>query len=340
MCPLLRPLRLGALTWATPLLLAPMAGQTNHAFRQVCREQGGLGLVASELVSARALKFLSSRSRTLELFDWRPEEGPVAVQIFGAEPEEMADAARTVVQAGAAVVDVNMGCWVPKVARQGGGAGLLRAPERVAEVLRAVVEAVGVPVTVKIRAGWDAGSVSAVEIARLAAACGVAGVTVHARHAVQGMSGRADWQVITRVVQAVPGVPVIGNGDVTSPADARRMLAETGCAGVMIGRAALGSPWIFRRVEHELRTGAPLPEPDRSERATVALDHARRMLLTTRMPVRRALRELRGQLLHYALDPSGQRGVRDALVRVETPEELMALLTPLTKERPSPVDSP
>ncbi len=154
------------------------------------------------------------------------------------------------------------------------------------------------------------------------------------------MSGRADWRVITRVVRAVPEVPVIGNGDVTSPADARRMLAETGCAGVMIGRAALGSPWIFRRVEHELRTGAPLPEPDRSERATVALDHARRMLLTTRMPVRRAIRELRGQLLHYVLDPSGQRGVRDALVRVQTPDELMALLTPLTKERPSPVDSP
>ncbi len=138
----------------------------------------------------------------------------------------------------------------------------------------------------------------------------------------------------------MPEVPVIGNGDVTSPADARRMLAETGCAGVMIGRAALGSPWIFRRVEHELRTGGPLPEPDRSERATVALHHARRMLLTTRMPVRRAIRELRGQLLHYALDPSGQTGVRDALVRVETPEELMALLTPLAKEGPNPVAAP
>ncbi|MGI5844009.1 MAG: tRNA dihydrouridine synthase DusB [Candidatus Xenobium sp.] len=331
MCPLLRPLRLGSLTWATPLLLAPMAGQTDHAFRQVCREQGGLGLATSELVSARALKFPSSRSRTLELFDWRPEEGPVAVQICGAEPEEMADAAREVVQAGAAVVDVNMGCWVPKVARQGGGAGLLRDPERATEVLRAVVKAVEVPVTVKIRAGWDAGSLSAVEIARRAADCGVAGVTVHARHAMQGMSGLADWQIITRVVRAVPEVPVIGNGDVTSPAEARRMLVETGCAGVMIGRAALGSPWVFRRVEHELRTGLPLPEPDRSERATVALHHARKMLLTTRIPASRAIRKLRGQLLPYALDPSGTTDVRDALVRIETPEELMELLTPLTK---------
>ncbi len=332
MGPVLRPLRLGALTWKTPLLLAPMAGHTNHAFRLVCREQGGLGLACSELVSARALQFLSSRSRTLDLFDWRPEEGPVAVQIFGAEPEEMADAARKVVQAGAAVVDVNMGCWVPKVARQGSGAGLLRDPERAAEILQAVVEAVEVPVTAKLRSGWDAGSDSAVEIAHLAAACGVAAVTVHARHAVQGFSGAADWRAITEVVRAVPEVPVIGNGDVTSPTDARRMLVETGCAGVMIGRAALGSPWIFRQVEHELRTGDPLPEPERTERAKVALQHAQRLLATTRMPAKRAIRELRGQLLHYALDLPGQTCMRDALVRVDTPEELMALLTPLAQD--------
>jgi len=335
MCPLLRPLRLGTMTWTTPLLLAPLAGHTNHAFRLVCRQQGGLGLACSELISARALQFLSSRSRTLELFDWRPDEGPVAVQIFGAEPGEMADAAGKVVQAGAAVVDVNMGCWVPKVARGGGGAGLLRDPVRASEIMHAVVEAVRVPVTVKVRAGWDASIGSAVEIARLAAARGVAAVTVHARHAVQGFSGAADWRAITEVVRAVPEVPVIGNGDVTSPADARRMLTETGCAGVMIGRAALGSPWIFRQVEHELRTGEVLPAPGRAQRAAVALQHARGLLATTRMPPNRAIRELRGQLLHYALDLPGQTCVRDALVRVNTPEELNQLLATLATSPPS-----
>lgn len=336
MPPLLHPLRLGGVPVDPPLLLAPMAGQTNHAFRRICREQGGLGLASSELLSARALQFLSSRSRTLDLFDWTPEEGPVAVQIFGADPQEMAEAARRVVEAGAALVDLNMGCWVPKVARQGGGAGLMRDPARAARVLQAVVEAVEVPVTVKVRAGWDARTGSAVEIARLAADCGVAAVTVHARHAVQGFSGRADWQAITEVVRAIPSVPVIGNGDVTCPAEARGMLLQTGCAGLMIGRAALGSPWIFRQIEHELRTGEPLPGPGLAERAAVALQQARCLLATTRMPARRAIRELRGQLLHYSLDLPGQTRVREALVRVETPEELDALLAPLTTSRPDP----
>ncbi len=326
---LLNPVHLGDLAIDPPLLLAPMAGYTNHAFRLLCRQEGGCGLTFSELVSARALRFRSSRSRTLDLLDWRPEEGPVAVQLFGSEPVELAEAARVVVEAGARVVDLNMGCWVPKVARQGGGAALLRDPEKAREVMRAVVEGLPVPVTVKLRAGWGDGEATAERIARAAAECGVAAVTVHGRTASEGFAGPADWEAIARVVRAVPGLPVIGNGDVGNAAQARQMMQQTGCAGVMIGRAALGAPWLFRQVEHELRTGQPLPPPDRAGRAAVAWRHARLTLATTRLPAAQAVQELRGQLSRYQLDLPGQSCVRDALVRARSLEDLQVLLEPL-----------
>ncbi len=328
---LLEPLHLGDLTVDPPLLLAPMAGQTNHAFRLLCHQLGGCGLVCSELVSARAMRFRSSRSRTMDLLDWRPDEGPVAVQLFGSDPGEMAEAARAVVAAGARVVDVNMGCQVPKVARQGGGASLLRQPALARDILCAVVEGLPVPVTVKLRAGWEPGDRTALEVARAAAECGVAALTVHGRTALDGFAGLADWQAIADIVRAVPGLPVIGNGDVGNAAQARRMLEQTGCAGIMIGRAALGAPWIFQQIERELRTGRPHLPPDRAGRAAVAWRHAQMTLTTTRLPATRALRELRGQLSHYDLDLPGERVVRDALVRARTLEDLETALLPLTR---------
>lgn len=325
----LRPLRLGSVVVDPPLLLAPMAGHTNHAFRRLCREEGGCGLVCSELLSARAMHYKSSRSRTLDLLDWTPEEHPLAVQLFGSDPREMAEAARMVASTGASVVDVNMGCWVPKVARKGGGAGLLRDVDAARAVVQAVVQAVDIPVTVKVRLGWEAGERTAVAFARAAASCGVAGLTVHGRTAAQGFEGDADWGGIAEVVEAVPGLPVIGNGDVASPADARRLLERTGCAGVMIGRAALGAPWIFRHVEHGLRTGEDLPEPDLAARARVALRHARLALGTSRLPEAQVVQELRGQLSRYRLDAPGQTVVRNALVRAASAQALEEFLESL-----------
>lgn len=324
--PVLPPLVLGPVEVDPPLLLAPMAGYTNHAFRTLCRELGGCGMACSELLSSKGLQFRSSRSKTLALCDWTPEEAPLAVQLFGADPVLMADAARFVADAGAAVVDVNMGCWVPKVARQGGGAGLLRDLDTATRVVAAVVKAVDVPVTVKVRLGWERGERTAVPFARAAADCGVAALTVHARTASQGFEGPADWEGLAEVVQAVPGLPVLGNGDVSSPAEARRMRVQTGCAGLMIGRAALGAPWIFRQVEHELRTGEPLPEPDRAERARIAWRHARRALATTRLPERQAVLELRGQLVRYRLDLPGETAVRAGLLGATTGRELEEVL--------------
>lgn len=324
--PRLRPVRLGSVVVDPPLLLAPMAGQTNHAFRRLVREIGGCGLVCSELISSNALQHRSSNARSRELFNWTPEESPVAVQLFGGDPAVMAEAARVVTDLGADVVDINMGCWVPKVAKKGGGAGLLRDVCTARAVVEAVVKAVSVPVTVKVRVGWDHGERTAAPFARAAAEVGVAAVAVHGRTAAQGFSGQADWDAIAEVVQAVPGLPVFGNGDVFSGADARRMLEHTGCAGVMIGRGALGAPWIFRAVEHELRTGEALAEPTLAERAQVALRHARLTLETTKLVERQALLELRGQLCRYRLDAPGETAVRDALVRVETAEDLERLL--------------
>lgn len=323
------PLTIGPHTLATPLTLAPMAGHTHRAYRDLVREQGGCGLVCSELISSNAMQSQGTRIRTYKRFDWDGEARPFAVQLFGNDPQIMADAARVVEDSGADIIDINMGCWVPKVAKKGGGAALLRDVDAARDVVAAVVEAVSVPVTVKVRSGFDDGDVTAIPFARAADAVGVAAITVHARFASQGFGGVADWSVI-RDVKAAVSVPVIGNGDVFGGADAARMIAETGCDGVMIGRASLGAPWIFRHVMHYLETGETLPTPPRHERAQLALHLADLTLQRTALPVHAAVRELRGQLSQYALDEDGSRHIRNQLVRVETMDDVRAILQPLT----------
>ncbi len=310
-------------------MLAPMAGQTNHAFRTLCRKMGGCGLVCTELISSTALQYKSSRKRTLQRFDWHADESPFAVQLFGSDPYEMAEAARLVVGQGADIVDINMGCWVPKVAKKGGGAALLKDVCTAAAVVEAVVQAVEVPVTVKVRSGWSAENPTAVEFARVAEQIGVAAVTVHARYAEQGFQGRADWSMIRQVKDALREIPVIGNGDVTNAEDARRMFAETGCDAVMIGRAALGNPWIFRQIMHELETGLPLPEPSIAERAAAALEQARLTLETTALAPIVAIRELRGQLIKYIVAMPDATSVREGIIRAESLAEIEAALAPL-----------
>jgi tRNA-dihydrouridine synthase B len=322
----LRPLTIGGFMLESLLTLAPMAGQTNHAFRTLCREFGGCGLVCSEVISSTALQYKSSRSRTLDLFDWDGSERPVAAQLFGADPYVMAEAARIVVDAGADIVDINMGCWVPKVAKKGGGAALLRDVCAAVAVVEAVVKAVSVPVTVKVRSGWDAANPTAVPFARAAEDVGAQAIAVHARFADQGFTGQSDWDMIRQVKAALRSIPLIGNGDVTGADDARAMMEATGCDGVMIGRAALGNPWIFRQISYQLATGVPLPDPTPQARKTAALRHARLHLETTRVPPHAAIYELRGQLLKY-LEPIPDAGaLREALVRARTIGELEAIL--------------
>jgi tRNA-dihydrouridine synthase B len=328
----LKPFYIGGIAVQTPLTLAPMAGHTNMALRLLVRELGDCGLVCTEVMSSAALENKGVRQRSLEIFNWdNTREHPVAVQLFGANPQVMAEAARIVVDAGAAIVDINMGCWVPKVAKTGAGAALLRDVCTATTVVDAVVNAVSVPVTVKVRSGYEDGVVTAIPFARAAQQSGVQAIAVHARFAGQGHSGSADWDVIQQVKATVPDLPVIGNGDVRSGADAARMFAHTGCDGVMIGRGALGRPWIFRHVAHYLRSGELLPEPSRTERARIALRHAELTLQTTGLRTDTAIRELRGQLSKYHLDEGESVEIRNRIVRVESMQEICAILEPLAR---------
>lgn len=322
----LRPLRIGNITVTTPLTLAPMAGQTSRAFRQLCREIGDCGLVCTELISSKAIHYKSAR--TFKMFDWSPDESPFAVQLFGGEPDVMAEAARIVADQGADIVDINMGCWVPKIAKSGGGAVLLKDVCAATAVVEAVVKAVDVPVTVKVRSGWEQSNPTAVQFARAAEQSGVKAIAVHARFASQGFTGEADWSWIGRVKEAV-SIPVIGNGDVRTATDTARMFRETGCDAVMLGRAALGNPWVFRHIAHELRTGEALPAPTAQERAAMALRHARLTLETTLFDELTAVRELRGQLTKYHLGLPGAARMREQLVRATTLAEIEAILEPV-----------
>ena len=330
---MLHTIQIGPHTINPPLSLAPMAGHTNHAFRTLVRDLGGCGLVCTELISSNIMKN-SGVKRTVHMFDWTPDERPFAVQLFGNDPAAMAMAARVVVDYGADIVDINMGCWVPKVAGKGGGAALLKDVCTATMVVEAVVKAVDVPVTVKVRSGWDAGDMTAVPFAKSAEQVGVKAIAVHGRYAKQGFQGDADWDVIRQVKETV-SIPVFGNGDVKNAADARRMLALTGCDGVMIGRAALGQPWIFQYIAHELATGESLPEPARAERASIALEHARRTIESaTHLPERVAVMELRGQLTQYDLDEPQSVAVRNDLIRAESLTDIETILTHLIQPEP------
>ena len=327
---LLKPLHIGDIVIETPLTLAPMAGHTNFALRSLCREIGGCGLVCTELISSSIVK--NSRNRALQRFDWQASESPVAVQLFGVEPAVVAEAARVVVDHGADIVDINMGCWVPKIAKTGGGAALMRDVKRATAVVEAVVKAVDVPVTVKVRSGFEDGIVTAVPFARAAEEVGAQAVAVHARFAGQGHGGSADWDVIAAVKDAVRHMPIIGNGDVHSGADAQRMLEHTGCDAVMVGRGALGRPWIFQQIATYLETGITPPEPARAQRARIALRHAQLTLQTTHLPEHVAVREMRGQISKYQLDRPGAARVRNRLVRIETYAELESILLEVASE--------
>jgi tRNA-dihydrouridine synthase B len=237
-------MQIGSLTLKNNIILAPLAGITNLPFRLLAKE-AGCALVCSEMISSHGLVYKSEK--TAKMLDSAPEEKPLSVQLFGARPDIMAEAAAIVESSGAEVVDINFGCSVRKIIKTGSGAALMRTPDLAQDLLKAVRRAIRIPLTIKIRSGWDASGEQAVHISRIAENCGVDAIAVHPRTAGQLFGGRADWSIIAAVKVKV-SIPVIGNGDIKSAGDAERMLAETGCDGVMIGRKAIGDPDIFSRV--------------------------------------------------------------------------------------------
>lgn len=312
--------RIGQVVINNPVVSAPMAGVTDRAFRLLAR-RAGAGLIYTEMVSDQALIYGSAR--TEKILDITGEPPPLSVQIFGSRPEYMAEAAAMVEVRGATIIDINMGCPTPKIVKNGEGAALLRQPGLAERIVRAVVRAVRVPVTVKMRIGWDSGQIVAVEFARMLQEAGVSAVAVHGRTRDQFYSGRADWSTIARVKEAL-SIPVIGNGDVRSPQEARAMLQETGCDAVMIGRAAMGNPWIFRDTVHYLQTGELLSPPGRRERLEIALQHLR--LLVESKGEYIGVREMRKHAAWYVRGLKGAARLREELNRADTIERMEQIL--------------
>jgi tRNA-dihydrouridine synthase B len=264
-------MRLGPLTLVSNLFLSPLAGYTNLPFRLTVRELGGVGLATTDLVNARSL--LEKKSKALKLVETSPADTPLAVQLFGSVPEEMRDAAAYLESLGIASADINMGCPVRKVCRVGGGSAMMTELARTASLVKGMVDAVKIPITAKMRLGWDDENITAPDLARALEDVGIAAIFVHGRTREQGFSGTVNLAGIRAVVAVLKRVPVIGNGDVTTPQAAKVMLDQTGCAGVSVGRGAFYNPWIFQHTLHYLKTGELLPDPPFEERVRVMCRH-------------------------------------------------------------------
>ncbi len=311
---------IGQVKLKNPLISAPMAGVSNLAYRLLAKEAGA-ALVCTEMVSAKGL--LMMPLKTQRILALSPLEKPVSVQLFGSEPRLMAEAAGIVESLGADLIDINMGCPVPKVIKAGEGCALMRNLSLSGEIIKAVVDAVKIPVTVKIRKGWDDTNINALEAALTAQEKGAAAVTVHGRTRVQLYGGNADWEIIRKVASALD-IPVIGNGDVFLPEAAARMLAETGCAAVMIGRGGLGNPWLFKRAAYYLQRGEILPPPSPAEKVKLVFRHMD--MLIELKGERVAVREMRKHACWYIKGLENAAGVRREICRASGRAELEAVL--------------
>lgn len=313
-------LTIGTVTTRGRVMLGPMAGVTDLPFRLLCLEQG-CGHIYTEMLADMALVYQNRRTEKMAVVE--PRERPVTVQLVGNNPTTMAEAARIVADYGADIVDINMGCPAPKIFNNSEGSALMKQPELAEAIVRATVAAVRVPVTVKFRRGWDPEHENAVELARRLADAGAAALAVHGRFRTQFYSGTADWDVIRRVKEAV-NVPVIGNGDVTGPEAAERLIAATGCDAVMIGRAAQGNPWVFRRTAHYLATGELLPLPTAAERIGMALRHLTDLVAFKGAHI--GVLEMRKHAAWYTRGLAESTKARVLFNRDETEAEMRAML--------------
>lgn len=314
-------LAIGDVILENNVILAPMAGVTDLPFRLLCREQGA-GLLCMEMVSAKAI--LYHNKNTEKLLEIAPEETPVSLQLFGSDPDIIADIAAKIEDRPFAVLDINMGCPVPKIVNNGEGSALMRNPHLAAEIVRKTSKAIRKPVTVKIRKGYDEAHCNAVELAKYLEDAGAAAITVHGRTREQFYSGAADWEIIRKVKEAVE-IPVIGNGDVTNGESAKRMIEETGCDGIMIGRAAQGNPWVFREVRSYLESGVKTERPSVREVRDMIRRHALLQLECKGDYI--GIREMRKHVAWYIAGYPHAADLRKKVCSVERMEELMELVS-------------
>lgn len=310
-------MKIGNLNLDNRVFLSPMAGVTDLPFRLICKEQD-CGMLYTEMVNAKALCY--DDKNTKKMLKIEEEEHPVAIQIFGSDPEYMGGAARVLNSYPNEILDINMGCPAPKVVKNGDGSALLKNPELAGKVLRSVVENSEKPVTLKIRKGWDDTCINAVEIAKIAEDCGISAIAIHGRTREQYYSGKADWDIIRQVKENV-SIPVIGNGDVFEVEDAINMLNQTNCDAIMIGRGAQGNPWIFKRINHYMQTGEILPEPTLEEKINTAKKHLK--LAVEEHGEYVAVREMRKHIAWYLKGLRNSARIRDEINKIESYEDVV-----------------